>query len=291
MADVEAAAEASGYPFSFDAVKTGAMTPADGSLPRIDILYVQIDDPAEGDASTVPAVSLVYRAGVAGSSTPPSPLVTRAFVIAQINVPKSGTGSPTVTWVAPYTAGAGGVIPVLTLDQLNAWTTAPDQQRARVTSDVTAANNGDYLFNAQLVAWVRATPWTLVNSRSVGTGNAFSNALSYTDFPNATDAAAFLRTITKSFAGTKLVVRAFMGGSLTAGSAQNMGLGINIDGTDYDIDAVPVAAATTYFKIAGEVEIAGLAAGMHTVKLRFKASAASQVTALARAGYSITETN
>jgi hypothetical protein len=148
-ADVETAAEAGAYPFSFDAVATGAMTPADGTNARIDIIYVQIDDPSE-DGSAVPAVTRKYLAGSAGTGVAPVPPVSRAFVIAQINVPKSGTGAPSVTWVAPYTAGAGGFVPFLTKAQLDLWTTAAPGQHANVFADPTGAN-ADYTFDG--VIW------------------------------------------------------------------------------------------------------------------------------------------
>ncbi|UAJ78617.1 hypothetical protein IT072_15415 [Leifsonia sp. ZF2019] len=135
MADVEAAAEAGGYEFAFSAAATGAMTPADGSSARTDILYVQIDDPAEGDSSTTPAVTRKYLAGVAGSGVAPTPPVARAFVIAQINVPKSGSGAPSVTWVAPYTAAAGGVVPFNNATEMNNWTPPLLGQLAQIGLD------------------------------------------------------------------------------------------------------------------------------------------------------------
>ncbi len=143
-ADVEAAAEAGAYPFAFDAVATGAMTPADGSNSRVDILYVQVDDGAEDGSSGAPTVTRKYLAGTAGSGVAPAPPVSRAFVIAQINVPKSGTGSPSVTWVAPYTAGAGGVVPFIKLADLNLWTPPQALQLAAVFGDST--NNGHYQY-------------------------------------------------------------------------------------------------------------------------------------------------
>jgi len=51
------------------------------------------------------------------ASTPP-PTPARCLVIAQVNVPASGGGSPSVTWVAPYAVSAGA--PAIT------WTTSGD---------------------------------------------------------------------------------------------------------------------------------------------------------------------
>ncbi|WP_105033489.1 hypothetical protein [Cryobacterium aureum] len=111
-ADVQAAAEAGPYDFAFDAAASGSMAAANASYARTDILYVQVDDPSESDGSTVPAVTRKYLAGqaVAGQPTPVPP-VAHTFVVARINVPKSGAGSPVVTWVAPYAVAAGGILP------------------------------------------------------------------------------------------------------------------------------------------------------------------------------------
>jgi hypothetical protein len=112
VADVESSAIAGPYQFAFDAVATGAVTAANATNPRVDIIYVQIDDPGESDGSSVPAVTRKYLAGTAAPSpSAPALPVTRAFVIANINVPVSGGGSPTVTWNAPYTVAAGGILP------------------------------------------------------------------------------------------------------------------------------------------------------------------------------------
>lgn len=113
IADVESSAIAGPYQFAFDAVATGSVTAANASNPRVDIVYVQIDDPAESDGSSVPAVTRKYLAGTAAASpVAPALPVARAFVIANINVPISGGGSPTVTWTAPLAVAAGGILPV-----------------------------------------------------------------------------------------------------------------------------------------------------------------------------------
>lgn len=112
VADLEAAAEAGPYGFAFDAAATGSVTAANATNPRIDIIYVQVDDPSESDGSTVPAVTRKYLAGTA-AAVPAAPTTpARSFVVAKINVPTSGGGSPTVTWAAPYAVGAGGILPV-----------------------------------------------------------------------------------------------------------------------------------------------------------------------------------
>lgn len=114
MIDLEAAAIAGGYPFAFDANVTGSVTAANATNPRVDILYVRVSDPAEGDGSASPLIEVLYLAGTA-ASVPVAPTVpARSFVIANLNVPVSGGGSPTVSWNAPYTVAAGGILPVPT---------------------------------------------------------------------------------------------------------------------------------------------------------------------------------
>ena len=110
VADVETAAEAGLVTFALDANATGSVTPASASFARQDLIYVQIDIPVE-DGSSVPVVTRKYIAGTVASTDPALPL-SRAFAIARINVPISGGGSPTVTWIAPYAVATGGILPV-----------------------------------------------------------------------------------------------------------------------------------------------------------------------------------
>lgn len=152
VADVEAAAEAGPYSFSFDAVATGSVTAADATNPRKDIIYVQISDPAEGDGTTNPGVIRGYLAGSPAATPLVPPTPARSFVIAQITVPKVGAGSPSVTWVAPYVVAAGGVLPVDTKANLDAITGYTGQE-AYVYNDTTANNVGKYIWTGS--SWIR----------------------------------------------------------------------------------------------------------------------------------------
>ena len=109
--DAEPAVEAGPYAYSFDANVTGTMTAASASYARIDLISVQISDPAESDGSSTPSATIVYTPGTAAAPALPTQ-PARSMVIAQINVPISGGGSPSVTWVAPYLTAPGGIIPV-----------------------------------------------------------------------------------------------------------------------------------------------------------------------------------
>jgi hypothetical protein len=118
--DLETANEAGPYFYSTDAnpyVGT-AVTAADATNPRVDIVYAQLSDPAESDGTSTPGVAFGYLAGTpAGTPTPPA-TPTRSMVLAQLNVPNvagGGVSSATVTWVAPYTVAAGGIQPARTV--------------------------------------------------------------------------------------------------------------------------------------------------------------------------------
>ena len=119
--DVMTAAESGPYTYAVDAAVSGTVDPSNASNPRTDIVYVQLSDAAEeGTPGQPPAVTVGYKAGVAGpTAVVPSPPV-RSIVLAQINVPKTGGGNPTVTWVAPYASSAGGVVTFATREALDA---------------------------------------------------------------------------------------------------------------------------------------------------------------------------
>lgn len=110
--DKEASAIAGTYTYDLDASATGTVAAADPTNHRIDLLSIQLSDPAEGDGTAAPVATVVYTNGVAGSS-PAAPAVpnSRCMAFAQINSPQSGGGAPVITLVAPYTTAVGGIIP------------------------------------------------------------------------------------------------------------------------------------------------------------------------------------
>jgi len=110
--DVEVAAECGAYTYAVDAAITGAMTAAHATLPRVDILWMRVDDPPE-DGTSVPLVAGGYTAGTAATTPSPPATPARCMVLGWVNVPASGGGSPTVTWVAPYAVAAGVLDPAV----------------------------------------------------------------------------------------------------------------------------------------------------------------------------------
>lgn len=177
--DLEAAAIAGPYPFAFDTNQTGAVTAADASNPRVDILCVRVSDPAEGDGTAAPLIELLYLAGAAVASPVAPATPARSFVIAKINVPVAGGGSPTTTWVAPYTVSAGGVVPALTQAALAAGG-GYEGQVASVVADPNPALNGTWLFHGG--AWDQQTGdsgWLPISATYTNGFTAGSNAPAY----------------------------------------------------------------------------------------------------------------
>lgn len=106
--DLEAGAAAGPYFASVSTTQTGSMNAAN-SYARIDLLSLTLSDPAEGDGTTTPGVVITYTVGTSSGLAPATP--ARSFAFAQISVPATGGGSPSTTWVAPFTVAAGGITP------------------------------------------------------------------------------------------------------------------------------------------------------------------------------------
>lgn len=117
--DLEASASSGPYTYSIDAAVSGTVAAASATNPRVDIVYVTLNDPAESDGSSTPDVVPGYLAGTpAGSPVAPA-TPARSMVLHTISVPVSGGGSPSTVAVAPFCASAGP-FQVRTLAELNA---------------------------------------------------------------------------------------------------------------------------------------------------------------------------
>jgi hypothetical protein len=158
--DGQSANEAGAYWYAVDANVTGAVTAANATNPRIDIIYARVDDPAESDGTSVPVVAVAYLAGTAAASPSAPATPARSMKLAEINVPASGGGSPTVTWVAPYAVAAGGIIPVRTTAERDALA-ALGNTDARVWVDVAGA-----LYSGDGTTWTRAITAPAVSART-----------------------------------------------------------------------------------------------------------------------------
>jgi len=105
-----------GYGWASDQVITGIaptnFTVADPSNPRLDILYITVNDSSAGDGSGARSAPVNYLAGTP-SGTPAAPaLPPRSFLVATIAVPKVGTGSPTITLNTARYVAAGARLPI-----------------------------------------------------------------------------------------------------------------------------------------------------------------------------------
>ena len=130
--DLQAAAEAGVYLYAIDANVTGAVTAADANNPRVDIVYLTLNDPAEGDGSTAPGVVAGYLAGSPAASPVAPATPARSMVLYTIAVPKAGGGSPTVTMAAMEVGAAGSPVGVRSKAQRDALTTTAGLQVKRL---------------------------------------------------------------------------------------------------------------------------------------------------------------
>ncbi|MFF9240112.1 hypothetical protein ACF1AL_14935 [Streptomyces sp. NPDC014801] len=94
-----------------DANWTQTLTAADGTNPRIDLVYLRVwDTDADGTGQRNCLPVYVVGTPAASPTAPTIPAGVTGVPLATISVPKSGAGSPTVsTTVRPYTVAAGGI--------------------------------------------------------------------------------------------------------------------------------------------------------------------------------------
>ena len=165
--DLESSGLAGPYAYAVNVAETGAVTAAHATLARVDIVWLRLDDPAESDGSAAPVVVAGYTAGTGGGfglggGVPATP--ARCMVLATIQVPLSGGGSPTVIWAAPYCVAAGGVLPV---PGASAYPASP--YMGQVVDD--AALGGQWRYNG--TAWFPISG-AMPGGRVVRDGSAFT---------------------------------------------------------------------------------------------------------------------
>jgi hypothetical protein len=158
------------YRAALTSASTLTLTAAHATLPRIDLVYLRIWDNTV-DASGLNQADPVYLAGTA-SSTPsaPTPAGTIIYMpLAQISVPASGGGSPTVNnTVRPITVAPGGILPS---------STAPAGPYVGQYYD-----SGSGLLRWNGSAWRQVNPYTPVTQAQVSQPGSFT-AGGFTDFP------------------------------------------------------------------------------------------------------------
>jgi len=102
------------YRWATDTALTGSVNAADGTNPRKDILYIQVNDASVGDGSGLRTAPVLYLAGNPATSPSAPALPARSFLVATLDVPKVGAGSPTATLNPVFQVAAGGILPVAT---------------------------------------------------------------------------------------------------------------------------------------------------------------------------------
>lgn len=87
------------------------LAPADGASARTDIVVGRVYDDDE-DSSGLREYRSEYITGTPGPGAPAPALPQGAVLLATISVPSSGSGSPSLNVNGPFTAAAGGILPV-----------------------------------------------------------------------------------------------------------------------------------------------------------------------------------
>lgn len=100
------------YRWSSDANSTGAITAADATYARKDIVYIQINDSSSGDGSGALTAPVLYLAGTPSAAPVPPDLPPRSFLVGTITVPQAGGGSPTAARNPATFVAAGATLPV-----------------------------------------------------------------------------------------------------------------------------------------------------------------------------------
>ncbi len=106
--DVAASASAGPYLYAVAEDEMGPINAPDATYSRLDLISVQLDDPAEGDGTAVADVRIVYTPGMPSATpvVPATPL--RSMALARISVPKVGGGVPAAIWSASDWTGIYG---------------------------------------------------------------------------------------------------------------------------------------------------------------------------------------
>ncbi|QAY16073.1 minor tail protein [Arthrobacter phage Elesar] len=182
MLDPGATSHQGMYGWASDSDITGAVTAADATYARKDIVYIQVNDSTAGDGSGATSAPVLYLAGTP-SATPAAPaLPARSFLLGTITVPQAGGGSPTVALNTARFVAAGARLPVFSaadrpsspfvgqevtrLDRNNhiqswngsswKWVSRPERYYADPATFSTTQNQSDKLIGSVTTAPVRS---------------------------------------------------------------------------------------------------------------------------------------
>lgn len=112
MIDPAATTHQGMYGWATDQNVTGSVTAADATYARKDIAYIQVNDSSAGDGSGALSAPVSYLVGTPAASPVAPDLPARSFLVATVNVPQVGGGSPTATLNPARFVAAGGLLPI-----------------------------------------------------------------------------------------------------------------------------------------------------------------------------------
>lgn len=148
------------YLVAVDTVTTGSMTPADSSNPRIDAVYLKVDDAAV-DGGGNRRATLNYLAGTAAAVPSAPALPSGALLVGTITVPKATTGSPSTTMSSLFAVASGGILPIADSTARAGLTTYAGLAVFRLDTKVIEVHNG-----TGWDAFVKATDLPVLGSAS-----------------------------------------------------------------------------------------------------------------------------
>lgn len=270
------------YITSNDASFNVAISAADATNPRKDLIVTRVKD-AEfaiaGDTGPIEVVTGTPTGGLTagnatGRPTPPE----NALVLAEVYVPAAAASSAsyTITDLRTRAYAAGGCAVCTS-------TTRP-----------TSAPVGQLIYeiDTKRVYAYDGTSWLLIGpdmphstEAHVTAAAGTETSTSYVDLPTALSISNF----TKFRADTKLLIRVD-GGFWVDNALSSTSIGIDIGGTDTEIDNIDNLGASATCKVAGARQITGLAAGSYSPKVQWRVSSGDQVTMVGRWSLTVTET-
>lgn len=143
------------------------------------------------------------------------------------------------------------------------------------------ADGQQYRYVSSSVGWLPTGPFfDLAKRRVIGATNNFTDRVSPTDLPNATDRTDAAATFTKVSGGTNLIAFMQFSAQLDAGPLQNILGYLNIDGSVYEIARFKFPSLSRW-PVIGTTTITGVPAGDLAVKPQFASATAANLNMFA----------
>lgn len=133
------------YTFANDGTVNVATTAAPGSNSRYDVVYAWQRDYAIDGSNSTPVIGVVQGTAASSPSVPSLSSFPGAIELARILVPSGVTATnsgTTITQTAPFTASAGGVVPVRNLTERDAGTWLESQVVWDISTDIEWTHDG-----------------------------------------------------------------------------------------------------------------------------------------------------